>query len=94
MARLPRIAAPGTVAVIGIDDLVQAAILVPLTTMHIPMREIGATAIDLLRDGMLGLADPPRRIELVCPMMVRFDGPGAGGLERAQSLTSVDADMR
>ena len=63
---------PGTVSVIGIDDLPQAAFLnPPLTTMHIPMREIGATALDLLRDAMLGLAEPPRRIELACPMMLR-----------------------
>jgi DNA-binding LacI/PurR family transcriptional regulator len=66
------ISVPGTVSVVGIDDLPQAAFLdPPLTTMHIPMREIGAVAIDLLRDAMLGLAQPPRRIELACPMMVR-----------------------
>ena len=66
------ISVPGSVSVVGIDDLPQAAFLdPPLTTMHIPMREIGATALDLLRDGMLGLAEPPRRIELGCPMMVR-----------------------
>ena len=66
------ISVPGMVSVVGIDDLPQAAFLdPPLTTMHIPMREIGATALDLLRDGMLGLAEPPRRIELSCPMMVR-----------------------
>jgi DNA-binding LacI/PurR family transcriptional regulator len=66
------VSVPDAVSVVGIDDLPQAAFLdPPLTTMHIPMREIGATAIDLLRDGMLGLAEPPRRIELACPMMLR-----------------------
>lgn len=74
------IGVPDRVSVVGIDDLPQAAFLdPPLTTMHIPMREIGAAALDLLRDGMLGLAEPPRRIELACPMMLR----GSAGPVRA-----------
>jgi DNA-binding LacI/PurR family transcriptional regulator len=63
---------PGDVSVMGMDDLPQAAFLdPPLTTMHIPMRDIGAAALDLLRDGMLDPTQAPRRVELACPMVVR-----------------------
>ena len=49
---------PDDVSVMGMDDLPQAAFLTPpLTTMHIPMREIGAAALDLLRDASRRPAD-------------------------------------
>lgn len=63
---------PHDVAVIGMDDLPQAAFLdPPLTTMHIPMREIGAAALDLLRDDVSGVPMPPRRLELACHLVER-----------------------
>lgn len=63
---------PHDVAVMGMDDLPQAAFLSPpLTTMHIPMREIGAAALDLLRDDLTGLPMPPRRLELACHIVER-----------------------
>lgn len=63
---------PHDVAVMGIDDLPQAAFLSPpLTTMHVPMREIGAAALDLLRDDLIGLPMPPRRLELACHIVER-----------------------
>lgn len=63
---------PGDVSVMGMDDLPQAAFLnPPLTTMHIPMREIGSVALDLLRDNLSGLPMPPRRVELACHMVER-----------------------
>jgi DNA-binding LacI/PurR family transcriptional regulator len=63
---------PRDVSVMGIDDLPQSAFLnPPLSTMHIPMRELGATALDLLRDTMLGLVVPTRRVELGCHMVER-----------------------
>ena len=63
---------PGDVSVVGMDDLPQAAFLnPPLTTMHIPMREIGSTAVDLLRDDLSGLPMPPRRVELACHLVER-----------------------
>ncbi|MGO8396543.1 substrate-binding domain-containing protein, partial [Rhizobium ruizarguesonis] len=50
-------ALPRDISVMGIDDLPQSAFLnPPLSTVHIPMRGLGATALDLLRDMMLGLA--------------------------------------
>ncbi len=65
-------AVPHDVAVMGIDDLPQAAFLSPpLTTMHVPMREIGAAALDLLRDDVMGLPMPPRRLELACHIVER-----------------------
>jgi DNA-binding LacI/PurR family transcriptional regulator len=63
---------PGDVSVIGMDDLPQAVFLnPPLTTMHIPMREIGSVALDLLRDKLSGLPMPPRRVELACHLVER-----------------------
>ena len=63
---------PGDISVLGMDDLPQAAFLnPPLTTMHIPMREIGSVALDLLRDSLSGLPMPPRRVELACHFVER-----------------------
>jgi DNA-binding LacI/PurR family transcriptional regulator len=63
---------PGDVSVMGMDDLPQAAFLnPPLTTMHIPMRELGYVALDLLRDSLASLQMPPRRIELACHLVER-----------------------
>ncbi|MGK9055145.1 LacI family DNA-binding transcriptional regulator [Neorhizobium sp. CSC1952] len=63
---------PGDVSVMGMDDLPQAAFLnPPLTTMHIPMRELGSVALDLLRDDMSGFSVPPRRVELACHIAER-----------------------
>jgi len=65
-------AVPQDISVMGIDDLPQSAFLnPPLSTVHIPMRELGATALDLLRDMMLGLATPRRRVELSCHLVER-----------------------
>lgn len=71
---------PHDVSVIGMDDLPQAAFLnPPLTTMHIPMREIGAAALDLLRDQLSGAPPLARRIELACHLVDRRSaGPAMG----------------
>ncbi len=63
---------PNEVSVVGMDDLPLSAFCKPpLTTMHIPMREIGAAALgQLLND--LGVAElPARRIELACSLVRR-----------------------
>lgn len=63
---------PRDVSVMGMDDLPQASFHnPPLTAMHIPMREIGAAALDLLRDNVGGLSMPPRRVELACHIVER-----------------------
>lgn len=63
---------PGDVSVMGMDDLPQAAFLnPPLTTMHIPMRELGYVALDLLRDSLTSVPMPPRRVELACHLVLR-----------------------
>jgi DNA-binding LacI/PurR family transcriptional regulator len=63
---------PDDVSVIGMDDLPQAAFHnPPLTTIHIPMREIGGVALDLLLDSVDGLMTPPQRIELACQIVER-----------------------
>lgn len=63
---------PGDVSVVGIDDLPQAAFLnPPLTTMHIPARELGAVALDMLRDELSGLPLPARQVELASYLVER-----------------------
>lgn len=63
---------PADVSVMGMDDLPQAAFQnPPLTTMHIPMREIGAASLDLLLDDLGGMDLPPRRVELACHVVER-----------------------
>jgi DNA-binding LacI/PurR family transcriptional regulator len=63
---------PRDISVVGIDDLPQSAFLAPpLTTMHIPMREIGAIALSLLIEGIEYPALPPRRVELACRLVER-----------------------
>lgn len=63
---------PGDVSVMGMDDLPQAAFLnPPLTTMHIPMRELGYVALDLLQDSLTSIPMPPRRVELACHLVMR-----------------------
>ncbi|MHB1101914.1 MAG: LacI family DNA-binding transcriptional regulator [Devosia sp.] len=63
---------PDEVSVMGMDNLPQGAFLnPPLTTMQIPMREIGAAALDLLRDDVIGVGMPARRVELACHMVER-----------------------
>ncbi|PRD40880.1 LacI family transcriptional regulator [Phyllobacterium phragmitis] len=64
---------PQDVSVMGMDDLPQAAFYnPPLTSIHIPMRDIGATALDLLLDNVGSLtAGRARRIELACHIVER-----------------------
>lgn len=63
---------PDDVSVMGIDDLPQAAFLTPpLTSMHIPKREIGMVALSLLHDALSGPPMPARRVELACHLVER-----------------------
>src|SRR5690606_6900153 len=63
---------PVDVSVMGMDDLPQAALHnPPLTTMHIPMREIGAASLDLLLDALDGMELPSRRVEFACHLVLR-----------------------
>ncbi len=65
-------AVPTDVSIVGIDDLPQAAFLnPPLTCMHVPKREIGMVALDLLRDALSGPPMPARRVELACHLVER-----------------------
>jgi DNA-binding LacI/PurR family transcriptional regulator len=80
-------AVPGDVSVVGIDDLPLSAFASPpLTTMHIPMREIGAAALMLLIDDLALTSLPPRRIELACHLVTRQStGPVAKKPTRRRS---------
>lgn len=66
------IAVPDRVSVLGMDGLAQGAFFSPaLTALEIPMRHIGAAAVDLVRDLSLGSHLPARRIEFACRLVER-----------------------
>lgn len=63
---------PGDVSVVSIDGLPQGAALEPpLTTMTIPMRAIGAAALDLLCELAANPKAVLRRVELACALTLR-----------------------
>lgn len=63
---------PDDVSVVGIDGLPQSDFLEPpLTSVHIPMREVGAAALDMMRDHLGNETWLPRRIELSCQLIER-----------------------
>ncbi|MFB9151190.1 LacI family DNA-binding transcriptional regulator [Roseovarius ramblicola] len=87
-ARADGIAVPGDVSITGFDDIELAAILTPaLTTVHVPHREMGRRAAEVLLDMRAGAAAPPGlrldvgvawRDSLGPPPRRAFDGsPGA-----------------
>lgn len=66
------VAVPEQVSVIGMDDLPQSAFCnPPLTTMHIPMRELGSAALTLLLEHLSGGPWLARRVELACRLVER-----------------------
>jgi len=63
---------PEDVSVVGMDDLPLSAFCnPPLTTMRIPMREIGAASLGLLMEELGVASMPPRRVELACALVER-----------------------
>lgn len=63
---------PEDISVVGMDDLPLSDFSdPPLTTMHIPMRHIGAAALSLLLDDLGVLHLPARRVELACWLVER-----------------------
>jgi DNA-binding LacI/PurR family transcriptional regulator len=58
--------------------------------MHVPKREIGMVALDLLRDGLSGPPMPARRVELACHIVERKSvGPAAA----TKTLEQRDEDV-
>lgn len=71
---------PQDMSVMGMDGLAQGAFTIPpLSAIEMPMRHIGAAAVDLLRDLQTGGGLPARRIELACRVLERGSaGPAPG----------------
>jgi DNA-binding LacI/PurR family transcriptional regulator len=80
---------PRDVSVVGMDDLPMSAFCSPpLTTMRIPMREIGAAALGLLMEEIGVAAMPRRRVELACTLVERASvSPLAGATAHQASVT-------
>lgn len=70
---------PGEVSVMGFDGLPQCELQSPpLSAVEIPMQQIGALALDLLRDELSEFNFPPRRVELACRIADRASvGPAS-----------------
>ena len=63
---------PADISIIGMNDLPQAEFFdPPLTTVHLPVQEMGMIALELIQDGMSGSSGIPRRIELACSLVER-----------------------
>ncbi len=63
---------PEDVAMVGFDDVPQAArVEPPLTTVRQPIHRLGATAVDFLLDSIDHPNSPPRRIVLPTELVVR-----------------------
>jgi LacI family transcriptional regulator len=63
---------PDDIAVVGFDDLPQAATAnPPLTTVRQPIRRAGAMAVGVLKDILEHGAEPPRRMILPTELVVR-----------------------
>jgi DNA-binding LacI/PurR family transcriptional regulator len=66
------VSVPKDVSVLGFDGLPQCELqMPPLSAVEIPMHHMGAVALDLLRDEMLGNPLPARRVELACHVVER-----------------------
>lgn len=67
-----QIACPGRISVMGIDNLPISDLLTPrLTTMHIPARELGETAVEMLVELSIQGQRVVRRTELACRLIER-----------------------
>ncbi|QFU08291.1 Catabolite control protein A [Rhodobacteraceae bacterium THAF1] len=63
---------PGDVSVMGFDGMPQCALQSPpLSAVEIPMAELGAVALDLLRDTVAKPDQPAKRVELACRVVER-----------------------
>lgn len=63
---------PDDIAIVGFDDLPQAALAdPPLTTVQQPMEELGAVAVDLLHDLLSGSGKSSRQIILPVELIQR-----------------------
>jgi DNA-binding LacI/PurR family transcriptional regulator len=77
--RAHRIPCPGDVSVMGIDNLPVSELLTPrLTTMHIPARDLGENAVEMLMDQIRHGPQLPRRTELACRLIARESTAVAG----------------
>lgn len=81
---------PEDISVMGIDGLPQAVLQnPPLTTVDIPMRALGAIALDLLRETATGFELPVRRVELACRLAERAStGPVPAGHGYAHAVAA------
>jgi LacI family transcriptional regulator len=63
---------PDEIAVVGFDDMPQAATAnPPLTTVRQPIQRAGALAVEMLIDILENGVDPPRRIILPTELVIR-----------------------
>ncbi|MGP1395033.1 MAG: LacI family DNA-binding transcriptional regulator [Inquilinaceae bacterium] len=66
------VAVPDRMSVVGMDDLPASRFQAPpLTTIHVPAREMGEASVGLLADVAAGRFDLPRHVALACPMVER-----------------------
>jgi LacI family transcriptional regulator len=63
---------PQDISIVGFDDIPESSLVTPpLTTVRQPLKEMGATAVRLLRNLMDDPAMTPRRTELATELIIR-----------------------
>jgi LacI family transcriptional regulator len=69
---------PRDIPLVGFDDTRIARLIRPrLTTVHVPMAEMGAAAIRMLSDRITEPAGPPRHVKLPAELIIRESCGGA-----------------
>ncbi|HEX7423348.1 MAG TPA: substrate-binding domain-containing protein, partial [Terriglobales bacterium] len=82
------IAVPEEMAVAGFDDIPLARYMdPPLSSVHVPICELGARAVELLLNGIAHKNDHPRRRERVATKLVIRRSTGGEPAERPPPQT-------
>jgi LacI family transcriptional regulator len=89
-----RLAVPGSIAIVGYDDIeFAAAAAVPLTSVRQPRQQLGRAAAQLLLEESLGLAGHQHRQVIFEPeLVVRASSQGRRGERPAAATTLAAAD--
>ena len=87
------VAVPGEIALAGFDDIPMARFVSPaLTTVHVPMAELGARALEGVADAVGAPAAAPRLTEMVATELVVRASSGARSDYRGRDRIRLETD--
>ena len=98
VARRRGISVPEELSIVGFDDLAQSAFVSPsLTTIHLPLEEVGQTACDCLIDRVQGKATGPieKTLDTHLVLRDREDGVEMGAFAAdGRQVTKANASLQ